>query len=75
MGASGANSIKDKLKSAIRLLRANNFLLGICLYRSSVTMEPHCALKTINHLLKNRSYYHRNANDRFELKKCGANLD
>ena len=35
--------------------------------RFSVTMEPHCALKTRTHLLKNRSCYHHNANDRFGL--------
>ena len=30
-------------------------------------MEPHCALKTRTHLLKNRSCFHHNANDRFGL--------
>ena len=38
----------------------------------SVTMEPHCALKVAKHLLKNKRYYHHNANDRFGLKHAPA---
>ena len=30
-------------------------------------MEPHCALKVPEHLLKNKVHYHHNANDRFEI--------
>ena len=42
----------------------------------SVTMEPHCALKVPEHLLKNKAHYHHNANDRFGLKacRCGVNM-
>ena len=36
----------------------------------SVTMEPHYALKVAKYLLKNKRYYHHNANDRFGLKKA-----
>ena len=59
----------SKPKSAIRLLRANELSfchISLCF---SVTMEPHCALKTKRNLLKNNSCYHHNANDRIGLNK------
>ena len=34
---------------------------------SFVSEEPHCALKTKKHLLKNTSCYHQNANDRLGI--------
>ena len=57
-----------KPKSAIRLLRANKLSFCHLSFRFSVTMEPHCALKTERHLFKNKSCYHHNSNDRFGLK-------
>ena len=64
-------------KSSIRLLRANKPSFCHLSCRFSVTMEPHCALKSTIHLLKNIVYYHHNANERFGIiitKKqyCGA---
>ena len=47
------------VKSVRRLLKKQNV--------SFVSEEPHCALKTKKHLLKNTSCYHQNANDRFGI--------
>ena len=40
-------------KLVIRLLRANMFSFCHLFHRFSVTMEPHCALKSAKHLFKN----------------------
>ena len=60
----------------IRPLCANELSFWQTSSRFSVTMEPHCALKTKTHLLKNRSRYHHNANDRFGLNllKTGVKI-
>ena len=60
-----ATGHRHKPKTVIRQLCANELSFWHLSSRFSVTMEPHCALKTRTHLLKNRSCYHHNANDRF----------
>ena len=54
-------------KSSIRLLRADEPAFCHLSCRFSVTMEPHCAIKSTIHLFKNIGYYHYNANERFGL--------
>ena len=64
----------DYPKTVIRPLCANELSFWQMSSRFSVTMEPHCALKTRTHLLRNRSRYHHNANDRFGMMKVDKPL-
>ena len=56
-------------KSVIRPLCANKLSFCHLFHCFSVTMEPHCALKSAKHLTKNNSCSHHNANDRFGFIK------
>ena len=54
-------------KSVISLLRADKPSFCHLSCRFSVTMGPHCALKSTIHLFKNIVCYYHNANERFGI--------